>query len=92
MYDQAANSKNLGWAATILAALLGFYVSSVPAVIAAGAALGLAKFAEDTAFFALQAKEPEDYQGYLRLREWLAWASVLAVVISYALSLIKSWG
>lgn len=53
MYDQAANSKNLGWAATILAALLGFFVHSVPAVVAAGAALGLAKFAGDMAFFAL---------------------------------------
>ena len=91
-YEPIDNSKNLGWAATILAALLGFYVGSVLAVVAAGAALGLAKFAEDTAFFAMQAKMPEDYQGYLRLRDWLAWAATVAVVVSYVLSLLKSWG
>jgi hypothetical protein len=92
MYDQATNSKNLGWASVILAALLGFFVHSVPAVIAAGAALGFAKFAEDAALFALQAKTPEAYRAYLSLREWFAYSSILAVVASFALSLIKSWG
>jgi len=91
-YEAVDNSKNLGWAATILAALLGFYTGSVVAVIVAGAAFGLAKFSEDAVFFAQHAPTLKACKGYLRLREWLAYAATLAVIVSYVLSLVKSWG
>lgn len=92
MYDQATNSKNLGWAAVILAALLGFYVASIPAIIAAGAALGLGKAVEDCSLCAVQAPEKDDYHFFLRCRVGLGYASIAACVLSYVLSLIKSWG